>query len=235
MEIKIIKKHKVLYTSAITGIFLISLTNLIGCGVKEPAKGNAVNKEITAQKTSANSNEADGEKLKETEAVINEKTQNIKDNKEVATVAIKKQSNPIKLATVSKETIKELKPSNGKNDLTGYINLIGLSKEKLISTLKENPNSVDEGGLEFKEAGIRVWFDKKNNAQVEQIFIVRKDKNLNGVKIGDKISSFKKVFGKPVSDKNGDAHFKYNSIFLSVNYDTKTEETYAVYILKNDF
>lgn len=121
------------------------------------------------------------------------------------------------------------------NALKEYIGLVGLSKEKLVTILNEKPNSIDEGGMEFKEAGIRVWFDKKSNTQVEQIFTMRKDIDLNGVKIGDKISKFKEAFGSPVSDKNGDAHFKYNNIFLSVNYDTKTEDTYAVYILKNDF
>lgn len=60
---------------------------------------------------------------------------------------------------------------------------------------------------------------KKSNTQVEQVFTMRKDINLNGVKIGDKISRFKEIFGSPVSDKNGDAHFKYNSIFLSVNWE----------------
>lgn len=64
---------------------------------------------------------------------------------------------------------------------------------------------------------------------------MRNDLNLNGVKIGDKISRFKEVFGNPVSDKSGDAHFKYKNIFLSVNYDANTGQTYAIYILKNDF
>ncbi|MVX66462.1 hypothetical protein GKZ28_22565 [Clostridium chromiireducens] len=134
-----------------------------------------------------------------------------------------------------KKPIEVTKSDDGKNNFTEYINLLGLSKEKLISKLNENPSSVGEGGLEFKKAGIRVWFDQKNNDQVEQIFTMRNDLNLNGVKIGDKISKFKEVFGNPVSDKNGDAHFKYNNIFLSINYDTKTEQAYAVYILKNDF
>jgi len=38
-----------------------------------------------------------------------------------------------------------------------------------------------------------------------------------------------------VSDKNGDAHFKYHGIFLSVNCDIKIEQTYEVYILKKRY
>ena len=34
-----------------------------------------------------------------------------------------------------------------------------------------NPNPVDEGGLEFEKAGIRVWFDYKENTTVSQIFL----------------------------------------------------------------
>ncbi len=127
------------------------------------------------------------------------------------------------------------KSDNGKNNFTEYINLLGFSKDELISTLNEKPSSIGEGGVEFKKAGIRVWFDQKNNDKVEQIFTMRNDLNLNGVKIGDKISRFKEVFGNPVSDKSGDAHFKYKNIFLSVNYDANTGQTYAIYILKNDF
>ncbi|MDF2941428.1 MAG: hypothetical protein K0S01_286 [Herbinix sp.] len=118
-------------------------------------------------------------------------------------------------------------------NITQLISLIGLSKEALASTLDEASRTVDEGGLEFTDYGIRVWFDE--NSLVNQIYLMNNDFNLNNVKIGDKISKFKEVFGDPVSDNNGDAHFQYENIFLSVNYDTTTKETFAVYLLKNDF
>lgn len=157
------------------------------------------------------------------------------ENKETAVSTIEKQNASEKVIKKDNKSVNSLKTSCGKDNFIEYIGLIGLSKEKLISTLNENPNSIDEGGLEFKKAGIRVWFDKKNNTQVDQVFIMNSDINLNGVKIGDKISRFKEVFGNPISDRNGDAHFKYTGIFLSVNYDTNSQQTYGVYILKNDF
>jgi len=131
------------------------------------------------------------------------------------------------------ETESEPESVQGENDIAQYVNLLGLSKEELISTLNEEPNTIDEGGLEFKETGIRVWLDQ--DTLVAQIFIMSDAIDLNGVKIGDTISKFKEVFGETVSDSNGDAHFKYEDIFLSINYDTQTEETFGVYILKNDF
>ncbi|HEX9061020.1 MAG TPA: hypothetical protein VF941_12645, partial [Clostridia bacterium] len=117
------------------------------------------------------------------------------------------------------------------SSLAGYISLLGLSRDKLASTLNEKPVFVDEGGLEFKKAGIRIWFD---GTSASQIFTQRKDIDLNGAKIGDKIDRFKEKLGQPVSDKNGDMHFKYKDVFLSINYDTGTKDTFALYILKKD-
>lgn len=115
-----------------------------------------------------------------------------------------------------------------------YFDLLGTTKETLIETLKEDPSKIDEGGLEFKENGIRIWFNSEYTA-VSQVFTDRADIDFNGAKIGDKIDSFKVAFGEPVSDNNGDMHFKYDNGFISVNYDTKTEATFAVYLLSEDF
>ncbi len=117
-----------------------------------------------------------------------------------------------------------------------YLSLIGMSKEKVTDTLGEKPVTIDEGGLMFEKAGIRVWFKDYGNGQVvDQIFTQRSDIDFNNAKIGDNISSFKEALGEPVSDKNSDAHFKYKGIFLSVQYDQETGKTFAAYILKNDF
>lgn len=119
--------------------------------------------------------------------------------------------------------------------LDGYIGLLGLTKEELVKNLGEEPEKIDEGGLEFKKAGIRIWFDQTNYKTVEQIFVMNPDFDIHGVKLGEKIDKFKEVLKDPVSDRNGDAHFKYNDIYLSINYDTNTQVTYGLYLLKNDF
>lgn len=119
--------------------------------------------------------------------------------------------------------------------LDDYIGLLGLTKEELVKNLGEEPEKIDEGGLEFKKAGIRIWFDQTNYKTVEQIFVMNPDFDIHGVKLGEKIDKFKEVLKDPVSDRNGDAHFKYNDIYLSINYDTNTQVTYGLYLLKNDF
>ncbi len=119
--------------------------------------------------------------------------------------------------------------------LDRYIGLLGLTKEELVNNLGEEPEKIDEGGLEFKKAGIRIWFDQTNYKTAEQIFVMDPDFDIHGVKLGEKIDKFKEVLKDPVSDRNGDAHFKYNDIYLSINYDTNTQVTYGLYLLKNDF
>lgn len=130
------------------------------------------------------------------------------------------------------------KPETGSeaddSSLMGYISLLGLDRDELAGRFDEKPGSADEGGLEFEKAGIRVWFDTETGT-VNQIFTVRKDMDMNGARIGDKTDKFKEAFGEPVSDRNGDMHFKYKDVFLSVIYDTSTGETFALYILKKDF
>jgi len=119
--------------------------------------------------------------------------------------------------------------------LDRYISLLGLTKEELVKNLGEEPEKIDEGGLEFKKAGIRIWFDQTNYKTAEQIFVMDPNFDIHGVKLGEKIDKFKEVLKDPVSERNGDAHFKYNDIYLSINYDTNTQVTYGLYLLKNDF
>lgn len=230
---KIEKRFKLLLSAAIIGVIIISSASIVGCSPKKSSEINVENKEVSVEKVSENSNQTEGEKISE-EVVGLEKTSNNEDNKEIVASQVKKKNNSVKIIEDSK-SMDASKSDNGKNNFTEYMNLLGFSKDELINTLNEKPSSIGEGGVEFKKAGIRVWFDQKNNDKVEQIFTMRNDLNLNGVKIGDKISRFKEVFGNPVSDKSGDAHFKYKNIFLSVNYYANTGQTYAIYILKNDF
>lgn len=230
---KIQKRFKLLLSAAIICAITISSASIVGCSPKKSSEIDLENKEVSVEKVSENSNQTEGEKISE-EVVSIEKSSNNEDNKEIAALQVKKKNDSVKIIEDSK-SMDTSKSDTGKNNFAEYMNLLDLSKEKLISALNEKPSSIGEGGVEFEKAGIRVWFNQKNNDKVEQIFTMRNDLNLNGVKIGDKISRFKEVFGNPVSDKNGDAHFKYNNIFLSVNYDANTGQTYAIYILKNDF
>jgi hypothetical protein len=50
--------------------------------------------------------------------------------------------------------------------------LLGMSREKLLSAVGEAPVTVDEGGLGFNEAGIRVWFDAATHTRVAQVLIM---------------------------------------------------------------
>lgn len=138
-----------------------------------------------------------------------------------------KESSPAAVTTTAAENDSAL--------LERYIGLLGLTKEELVTNLGEEPEKIDEGGLEFKKAGIRIWLDQTNYKTAEQIFVMDPDFDIHGVKLGEKIDKFKEVLKDPVSDRNGDAHFKYNDIYLSINYDTSTQVTYGLYLLKNDF
>ena len=115
-----------------------------------------------------------------------------------------------------------------------YMELLGLSKQDLLNRMNEKPDTIDEGGLEFKEEGIRVWFDMETGV-VSQIYFDKNDMDFNGARIGDKIERFKTAFGEPISDNNGDMHFKYKDRYISVNYDAQSQITVAVYLLSEDF
>ncbi|WP_312428936.1 hypothetical protein [Lacrimispora sp.] len=123
---------------------------------------------------------------------------------------------------------------NEANSFEIYFDLLGSSKQDLINNISEKPESVDEGGLEYKETGIRVWLNTDTGI-VNQVFTQREDLDFKGAKIGDKAESFKNAFGEPISDQNGDMHFKYKDGYISVNYDTQTGVTFAVYLLSEDF
>jgi len=135
---------------------------------------------------------------------------------------------------LNKDTAKIASSEN--TSFENYIKLIGLSKKKIISVLAEEPTVVDEGGLEFHKTGIRVWFKDYGKGPVNQVYTDKKNVSFNGVKIGDKISSFKNVFGKVVKENTSSAYsnFEYNGIILSVYYDSKTKITFAVYVLADE-
>ncbi|MGH4123242.1 MAG: hypothetical protein ACREV6_09995 [Clostridium sp.] len=150
--------------------------------------------------------------------------------------AMTKGNNPPTKETVQNELPNDesAKEASEKNiSFKKYIKLIGLSKKELITKLGEESTTIDEGGLEFSQLDIRVWFKDYGNGPVDQVYIDNKDVDFNGAKLGSKIGSFQSVFGKAVEEHITFAYsnFKYNGIVLSVYYDPKTETTFAAYIL----
>ncbi|MBU3188095.1 hypothetical protein K9O30_00655 [Clostridium bowmanii] len=133
--------------------------------------------------------------------------------------------------SLSSESNKET--SKKDTSFLNYIKLIGLNKTELMEKLGEEPTTIDEGGLKFSQLDIRVWFKDYGKGPVEQVYIDNKDVDFDGLRLGDKICSFKEKFGKPVEEHLSFAisNFKYKGIVLSVYYDPKTETTFAVYIL----
>lgn len=123
--------------------------------------------------------------------------------------------------------------ANQYKNMTQLVALIGLAKDELITKVNSNHTVVDEGGIEFTQPEIRVWFDE--NGKVSQIFTVSTEIDFNGLKVGDDIQAFKEKFGNPTKDSNGEAHFKTGDIFISVNYDAETGKSYSVYLLKEDY
>ncbi len=205
------KKNFLLTLGSMMLVLIISLVGLSGCNIKEAPSGSSANAGVITGKDAVNENTPSTK--------IPDSTM---------------QSTPNATNT---EKDKPAADSNDKTDgstLADYIKLLGMNKKELTDTLGEKPDSADEGGLIFAKAGIRIWLDTKNGT-ADQVFTQSKNIDLNGVKIGDKIEKFENTFGKPVSDRNGDMHFKYKDIFLSVNYDTTTRDTYALYILAKDF
>lgn len=110
-----------------------------------------------------------------------------------------------------------------------------MSKEDLLVAVSDEPISVDEGGLGFEKTGIRVWFDTETYTKVAHLLIMSDRIMIDGLTRGDSYKDFSAQFGTPVSDQNGDAHFKYGDVFLSVVRDTATDKVIAVYILAEDF
>ena len=118
------------------------------------------------------------------------------------------------------------------SDLKDLVALMGLSKDELIIKLGKDYKKVDEGGLEFTQPEIRVWFNEKSITN--QVYTDKSDIDFNGAKVGDDIKSFTEVFGKALRDNNEVSLFKVDDNYLSVYYDTNTKKTYAVYLLTEE-
>jgi hypothetical protein len=226
------KKHIIrkIWLSALILSFIIIVGGVTGCSIKDketlPANTSVVEEEVNPQEIN-NEDQADTDD--ETKAEDEAKTEDeTKAEDEAKTEDETKAEDETKTEDETK-----VEDTTKVDEFKNYISLIGQKKDNLSGLLKEEPKTIDEGGLEFEKAQIRIWLN--NEGLVSQVFTMNQEIDINGVKIGDDIKKFTEIFGEAISDKNGDAHFKYDNIYLSVNYDTKTGETFAVYILKEDF
>ncbi len=74
--------------------------------------------------------------------------------------------------------------------------MLGIDERRSCSrAVGEAAVAVDEGGLGFVKAGIRVWFDSETHTRAAQVLIMTSAIDLNGVRLGESINGFKKVFG----------------------------------------
>lgn len=152
-------------------------------------------------------------------------------NKQESSVEKEEIKQEITSAEASQET-KETKEEE-KKTLKKYVKLLGLSREEIIDAMGEEPRVVDEGGLEFSNAKIRVWC-MEDGKTVDQIFIDDSEVDFNGARLGGNIEDFKNIFGEPVLENTQPAYcnFDYEGLVLHVSYDSSTKKVFAVYILK---
>jgi hypothetical protein len=145
----------------------------------------------------------------------------------------------LKISWIS-EPVKVGDPSTTSSDdasleLDDLIYLIGKTKDELSFIMGGPGTPVDEGGLGFEEVGVRVWFDVETHTKVAQVLVMNDEIDLNGLRLGDLFSEYERVFGRPLSDINGDAHFRYGEYYLSVVRNMETDRAVAVYVLAENF
>lgn len=119
-------------------------------------------------------------------------------------------------------------------DWQSYAALLGLSPEEVRQTVGETPQSVDEGGWGFREAGFRLWFTHYRQGVAEQLFTDNRQLNFKGAKIGDDLAAFTAAWGTPVDQVPaiGVATFADGPYRVSVYYNRATKQTFAVYLYK---
>ncbi|MEL4106124.1 hypothetical protein AAFA46_04680 [Oscillospiraceae bacterium WX1] len=154
-------------------------------------------------------------------------------------LTFKTEDGTLKIDSISelKKTADSAAPSNAALTLKDLTALLGMTKDSLLKAIPETPVTVDEGGLGFEKTGIRVWFDDKTHTTVAQVLIMNDTIDINSLKLGDNFGAFKDVFGTPVSDTNGDAHFKYGDIYISTLREQSdlNGKVISVYLLSENF
>ncbi len=109
-----------------------------------------------------------------------------------------------------------------------YAALLGLAADALTARLAEMPTADGKDGLNFAKAGIIV---STAEGKVTQIFTQRRDLSFDGLRLGDNISSFKGVFGKPLQESAGEMTFLFKGFSLRVVYDAASGKSLSAYLL----
>ncbi len=126
----------------------------------------------------------------------------------------------------------EAEEGTSDNSFEQYLSYLGVSREQLENDLGTS-TKIDEGGLEFKDAKIRIWFESdEDTAKSISVWIDNPEVDYNGIKRGEHINRFREVFGVPLSDNTASAEaiFVYEQVWLIVDYDPNTGKTAAVYV-----
>lgn len=163
----------------------------------------------------------------------------IKDNSIVVSYADRSKGVPmtskpdIVLDTTFKVAGTELKQSSRQTYISfeKYIPCLGMTKAEVIQAVGEEPTTIDEGGVDFAEATLRMWFDE--NGKVRDILFGAPDVDFNGARYGQKFDAFHQAFGEWFQRDENSAYavFRYQGIDVDVDYDPKTQVIASVHIL----
>jgi len=72
------------------------------------------------------------------------------------------------------------------------------TKKELIKTIREEPTTIDEGGVEFSTYGIRVWFEGYGTGPVQQVYTDKKDVDF----LRKRMETIKKSESTPLKNQN---------------------------------
>lgn len=139
-----------------------------------------------------------------------------------------------KTFAVENGVLKE-KSSTTVSSFERYIPFIGKSEADLTSEIGEEPAAVNEGGLNYRKAGIKAWTNG-STGNVVDIYTSTNNMDFNGLKVGDAIDAFQKAFGTPTKQDTKAAYsvFPYKGISLTVNYDAATMKVTVVHIAASE-
>jgi hypothetical protein len=113
-----------------------------------------------------------------------------------------------------------------------YSILIGLRQAGIEAMFDESSTAIHDQGIEFKNAGVKIWFDEDHGRAVH-VMIVSKEVDFNGARIGASEQSFEDIFGKPIDSHPGKGYkdYDYENLILRLYYDAAGGKTEAVSLM----